>query len=325
MKNTLETRLGIFFAVALVAGAIILEMVGGLDFLRSGLRLNARFKNIQELKAGDPVKLAGKQIGRVDGIEFAEGQVLVRMKLLDRQAVVRTDTRATIKFSGLMGQNYVALDFGTDKGEIITLPDQEIATDEQADIGALMSKLDGVTGDIKKITANFTDLKLDELVMPFSDFIKESRPRIAGILTNVQAVTEQIHSGKGTVGRLVYDESLYNTALSTVTNLNTTADDAREVVRQARTVIADVSAGKGTVGKLLTDEQLYREVTEAATNLKEVLQKINRGQGSVGKLVNDDALINNAKLTLQKLDKATESLEDQGPLSVIGILINPLF
>ena len=66
MKNTLETRLGIFFAVALVAGAIILEMVGGLDFLRSGLRLNARFKNIQELKVGDPVKMVGKQIGRVD-------------------------------------------------------------------------------------------------------------------------------------------------------------------------------------------------------------------------------------------------------------------
>ena len=36
-------------------------------------------------------------------------------------------------------------------------------------------------------------------------------------------------------------------------------------------------------------------------------------------------LIKNANLTLQKLDKATESLEDQGPLSVIGILINPLF
>ncbi len=325
MKNTLETRLGIFFAVALVACAVILEMVGGLDFLRSGLRVKARFKNVQELKVGDPVKLAGKAVGRVEAIEFADTKVLVRLKILGKGAVVRTDTRATIKFSGLMGQNYVALDFGTDKGEIITLPDQEIVTDEQADIGALMSKLDGVTGDIKKITANFTDLKLDELVMPFSDFIKESRPRIAGILTNVQAVTDQIHAGKGTVGRLVYDETLYDTALSTATNLNGTAEDAHEVVKQAQAVLADISAGKGTVGKLVTDEQLYREITEAATNLREVLQKINRGQGSVGKLVNDEALINNAKLTLQKLDKATESLEDQGPLTVIGILVNPLF
>ena len=36
-------------------------------------------------------------------------------------------------------------------------------------------------------------------------------------------------------------------------------------------------------------------------------------------------LLKNAKLTLQKVEKATEGLEDQGPLSVIGIAINPLF
>jgi len=50
-----------------------------------------------------------------------------------------------------------------------------------------------------------------------------------------------------------------------------------------------------------------------------------QGQGSAGKLVNDKELYNNAKLTLQKLDKATEGLEDQGPLSVMGILVNKLF
>ena len=61
------------------------------------------------------------------------------------------------------------------------------------------------------------------------------------------------------------------------------------------------------------------------SNMKEILQKINRGQGSVGKLVNDDELIKNAKLTLQKLDQATEGLEDQGPLSVLGTAVGKLF
>jgi phospholipid/cholesterol/gamma-HCH transport system substrate-binding protein len=61
------------------------------------------------------------------------------------------------------------------------------------------------------------------------------------------------------------------------------------------------------------------------TNLKEILEKINQGNGTVGKLVNDQEFYKNAKLTLQKVDKATEGLEDQGPLSVIGILANGLF
>jgi phospholipid/cholesterol/gamma-HCH transport system substrate-binding protein len=55
------------------------------------------------------------------------------------------------------------------------------------------------------------------------------------------------------------------------------------------------------------------------------MQKINRGQGTVGKVLNDEELYRNAKLTLQKLDKATEGLEDQGPLSVMGIIVNKLF
>jgi phospholipid/cholesterol/gamma-HCH transport system substrate-binding protein len=45
----------------------------------------------------------------------------------------------------------------------------------------------------------------------------------------------------------------------------------------------------------------------------------------VGRLVNDESLFKNAKLTLQKLDKATESLEDQGPLSVLGMAVGTLF
>ena len=61
------------------------------------------------------------------------------------------------------------------------------------------------------------------------------------------------------------------------------------------------------------------------THLREILEKINQGEGSVGSLVNDAALIDNAKATLQKVEKATESLEDQGPLSVIGLAVGRLF
>ena len=79
------------------------------------------------------------------------------------------------------------------------------------------------------------------------------------------------------------------------------------------------------MGKLLHDEALYQETTASMTNLKEILQKINQGQGTIGKIVNDKELYNNAKLTLQKLDQATEGLEDQGPLSVLGTAVSKLF
>ena len=50
-----------------------------------------------------------------------------------------------------------------------------------------------------------------------------------------------------------------------------------------------------------------------------------RHAGSAGMLVNDPGFYDNAKMTLQKIDKATEGLEDTGPLSVFGTAINGLF
>jgi phospholipid/cholesterol/gamma-HCH transport system substrate-binding protein len=52
---------------------------------------------------------------------------------------------------------------------------------------------------------------------------------------------------------------------------------------------------------------------------------MNKGQGTIGKLINDDSFYKNAKVSLQKLDKATEGLEDQGPLSILGIAVQSLF
>ena len=89
-----------------------------------------------------------------------------------------------------------------------------------------------------------------------------------------------------------------------------------------RLVVSGITNGQGTIGKLVTDETLYNATTASMTNLNQILLRINQGQGTIGKLVNDQEFYKNAKLTLQKVDKAADSLEDQGPLSVIGIMAN---
>jgi phospholipid/cholesterol/gamma-HCH transport system substrate-binding protein len=110
-----------------------------------------------------------------------------------------------------------------------------------------------------------------------------------------------------------------------VASLQSTTDEIKLAIGDARKIIDGVNAGKGSLGLLVTDEKLYAETTASMTSLKEILQKMNSGQGTVGKLINDQEFYKNAKLTLQKVDKATEGLEDQGPLSVLGILVNNLF
>src|SRR5580765_4131935 len=150
MKNTLETRLGIFFALALIAAFLIMEMIGSFDFFKRGIRVHAQFSTVQELKEGDPVKMAGVQIGRVEQIELLEDKVDVTMKL-NKPDNVRTDSKAIVKFAGLMGQSFVEIRFGSasaPKADNNTL----IKTEEQPDLSMLMAKLDNVFFNIKATT-----------------------------------------------------------------------------------------------------------------------------------------------------------------------------
>lgn len=330
MKNTLETRLGLFFAMALLAAIIILEMVGGRELFRSGPTIRARFNNALELRAGDPVKMAGVEIGRVTKVKLAGGGVEISMKI-SREAEVRTDSKATIRFVGLMGQNFVAIDFGSPKAALVE-PDALLASQEQADLNSLMSKLDNVASGVEGLTKNFSGESFGNLFGPFTDFLKENNPKLSAILGNVQNISGQIAQGKGTVGRLIQEDTLYNSAIDTVSNLNASTSEIKPLIEQAKMtlsgaqdVLNDVKAGKGTVGKLVKDETLYRETTAAMTDLHSILGKINKGDGTVGKLINEDSFLKDAKMTLQKVDKATEGIEDQGALSVFGILVQQLF
>jgi phospholipid/cholesterol/gamma-HCH transport system substrate-binding protein len=315
MKNSLETKLGVFVAITVFAAVLIIENFGGPEVFKHGIHVSAQFDNAQDLKIGDRVKMAGVEIGRVEDIELTTNKVSVTMRLSDK-AMVKTDSRATIKFTGLMGQNFVAIDFGSpgaDRVEEGTI----IASQEQPDLSAIMAKLDGAASGIQNLTKSFTPDTINNLMGPLVDFVKQNSAPLTATIANVKNVSSQIAAGEGTIGKLVYDDALYTSALSTVSNLQETAASARGVINS-------VSAGQGSLGKLLTDDTLYHETTASMTNLNQILQKINTGNGTLGKLVNDQEFYKNAKLSLQKLDKAADGLEDTGPLSVIGTMLGQL-
>jgi phospholipid/cholesterol/gamma-HCH transport system substrate-binding protein len=316
MKNSLETRLGYFVVLAVFAAWLITETLGGLQVFRGGYRLVGLFDTAQDLKVGNAVKMAGVEIGRVEKITLAGNKVKVTMKLRP-EAVVKTDSRAIVKFTGLMGQNFVAIDFGSPDAPRAE-DGAQLATDEQPDLNAIMTKLDSATTGIQNLTKSFTPDTLNNLMGPLVDFVKQNSGNLGGTISNIHNISGQIASGQGTVGKLIYNDSLYNSAMVTVTNL-------QDAVVEVRQVVGGISGGKGTIGKLVTDETLYNATTSSMTNLNQILERINQGKGTIGKLINDQEFYKNAKLTLQKVDKAADGLEDQGPLTIIGIAVNNLF
>ncbi|MHC4599852.1 MAG: MlaD family protein, partial [Planctomycetota bacterium] len=88
-----------------------------------------------------------------------------------------------------------------------------------------------------------------------------------GVVINVERITRSVAEGRGTLGRLVNDPDLYDNI------------DA---------IVGRMNRGEGTLGKLLTDEVLYNEVRDVVSNLKgvarsfeSVARKMDKGRGSV--------------------------------------------
>jgi phospholipid/cholesterol/gamma-HCH transport system substrate-binding protein len=322
MKNSLETKLGVFVVLAVFAGWAIVETLGSVDWFHHGYRVTAQFDTVQDLKLGDRVKMAGVEVGRVEDIQLTDSKVKVTMKLHDN-TVVKVDSKAAVKFTGLMGQNFVAVDFGTPDAPRVK-EGAELITYEQPDLSAVMNKLDSAVDGVKNMTKSFSSDDIHNLFGPLGDFFKSHKDELGATIQNVTNITGKIASGQGTIGRLIYQDALYASALETVSNIQTASVSANDMIVSIREVVTNASAGQGTIGKLLTDDTLYQAANGSMTNLNQILFKVNQGTGTVAKLVNDQDLYKNAKVSLQKIDKMADGLEDQGPLSVIGILAGPL-
>jgi phospholipid/cholesterol/gamma-HCH transport system substrate-binding protein len=95
----------VWFAIQAGAGAAI----GG-----SSYEVNARFANIGGLRPGNQVFIAGVPIGRVEKIDLdSQYAAIVHMKV--KEGVhLPSDTIASIKTSGLIGDKFIALAPGAD-------------------------------------------------------------------------------------------------------------------------------------------------------------------------------------------------------------------
>src|SRR3954467_4616357 len=258
MRNSLETRLGIFVALAVIAAVLILETVGGVERFRRGYHLNAEFNNIQDLKVGDRVKIAGVEVGRVEriGLDETNNKVRIMMKLR-RDVTVRTDSTATVKFTGLLGQNFVSVDFGS-PGSPKAAEGAVLSTFEQPDLSAMMQKIDNVASGVENLTKSFTGDKIENLLGPFTDFLKANRLPLTAAIANFQAISTEIAQGKGTVGKMINDDSLYNSLYNTVTNLQDVGTEIKATVGDAHGLIDQAKNGQGSASKLLNDDKLYR-------------------------------------------------------------------
>ncbi len=138
----LELFVGTFVALGIAAVAYLTIKLGTGSLIGSPTYLiEARFTNAGGLHSGSSVLVAGVTVGRVEGVRMdpADYSAIATLRV---QSAVRlpTDSMASIKTSGLIGDKYIALSAGAD--ETYLEPGNRITmTESSVDLESLIGKM----------------------------------------------------------------------------------------------------------------------------------------------------------------------------------------
>ena len=114
-NRALEIWVGLFVALGILALAMLAFRVGNLSSadVVDGYNVRARFDNIGQLKVKAPVALAGVRIGRVSNIAIDDRYyAVVTLNISGKYGNLPKDSSAAILTSGLLGEQYVAMEPG---------------------------------------------------------------------------------------------------------------------------------------------------------------------------------------------------------------------
>lgn len=140
--SKLEFLVGLFVLLGLAAVTWLTLKIGAGSMLGGPTyMIEARFTNAGGLNIGSSVLVAGVTVGRVDSIRMdtVDYSAIATLRVMDGLKLP-TDTMASVKTTGLIGDKYVALAPGAD--ETYLAPGAQITmTESSVDIESLIGKM----------------------------------------------------------------------------------------------------------------------------------------------------------------------------------------
>jgi len=211
-----EFKVGFFVIIAIGILSMIVFQIGGINLFNANMyRVRVIFDFVNGIARDAPVHVAGVAVGDVKDVEIfyndKEQTTQVRLHLVIKKEVkIPRDSVAYINTLGILGEKYV---------EIVPGEDQE----------NFLSDGDFIQGNnpvqLEKLTESLVDVVGDQTVR---DSLKESFYNMRVATENLRASTEmlneavtEVKSGKGTIGKLITDDSIYTKTESLIDNINT--------------------------------------------------------------------------------------------------------
>jgi phospholipid/cholesterol/gamma-HCH transport system substrate-binding protein len=302
-----KLRVGVLVIVSLVVFAIGVFFISGQEgiFTRHYI-LKAYLASAGGLREGADVRLTGIYVGSVVKIRISpytdkERVVEVDMKIARTfQNEIRADSKASVETVGLLGDSYINITRGT-PGQEPLANGGAVKAEKTADIAAVVQNTNEVIMNLNALSAKLDDIttqiQAGKGSMGKLLYDQALYNKMDATVSGAQTLVDRANRGEGTIGKLMIDETLYNRTLATLDRLNQ--------------VIDDVQHGKGSLAKFISDPTAYNNLNRLLANGNNLIDSINQGHGTLGKLAKDEQLYDRMNSTLAHMDTITARI-DQG-------------
>lgn len=174
-KTKMELKVGLFVFIGIAILMIFVLSIGGFKTWTSGYQLKFRFDFINGVKLGAPIRFAGVDVGEVKKTSFIyvpqeKARVEVR-GWVKKEVFIPRDSTVWVNTLGLLGEKYIEIMPGQDYKNFV------------------------LAGDTLEGT---TPLAMHEL----GELAKD-------VVNNLDAMLVKIKDGKGAIGRLLNEDTLY--------------------------------------------------------------------------------------------------------------------
>lgn len=336
------TKVGIFFIIGMVILGLLtfrIENFGKLT--KKHYKFITYFSSANGLEPGSKVALAGVKIGEVEDVSIVDHKVRVVMSI-QKGTPLRKDSKATISTDFLLGNSYIDISLASSDSPALE-PGSIIAGIDRASFGDMLANINSVITGVQNILRPFEGGKeaFDSLAN-LGKSLEQIGSKINNLLDSSLDVANGLKSGKGTLGRLITDESLYNkmeNALDGFGKLEAIFIDNEENIRKALAGFGEsgenikeameglnkafkgVGVGEGTLAKLINDPSLYNNFNDAMASARVVFGKIERGEGTLSKLLTDDKLYNEITKIISDVKETIKGYKEQIPVGAFGSVV----
>lgn len=301
-----QLRVGLTVVFASITLAVLIFLLSGHLAFGPKVELHSYFENAGGLRVGAPVRLQGVNIGNVSHIRIVAARKLtpvdVTMKVTTAYDDLHKDSVASLATTGVLGETFVdinsthAVGPPVENGDVLQTSEQPSLQDVMQSSQSALQNLQVLLNRMDHILSFVESGQGSIGKLIYDDTLYR---RLNASVNQVQALVSKISQGKGSVGKFIVSDEFYNKANATVDKLNRTIDE--------------INSGQGTVGKLIKDPSLYNNANQTMAKANQLLTGINEGQGTLGKLSKDEVFARKLEDTINKLNLlATKLNSDQG-------------